>query len=103
MNAISKMFVSHLADKGIRGIRVSSVKVTFHLKHLPDHSIHSDRAVSGLYGFTPTLYEIQKKSLKRYCTSALCYTGWAVLYGCIGQVLHSISTMDNTGKGMEYQ
>ena len=64
MSAISKMFVSHLADKGIRGSRVSSVKVTFHLKHLPDHSIHSDRAVSGLYGFTPTLYEILKKVSK---------------------------------------
>ena len=45
MSAISKMFVSHLADKGIRGSRVSSVKVTFHLKHLPDHSIHSDSNV----------------------------------------------------------
>ena len=64
MSAISKMFVSHLADKGIGGSRVSSVKVTFHLKHLPDHSIHSDRAVSGLYGFTLTLYEIQKKVSK---------------------------------------
>ena len=28
VSAISKMFVSYIADKGIRGSRVSSVKVT---------------------------------------------------------------------------